>query len=83
VRAAYPAHMPYETTVQKIGDRLGIVLPSEVLKRLDASEGDIILLGEGSEGCQLTKGVGPSIDEVMKSVASRYSNALAALAKGE
>jgi len=42
------------TTVRKIGNSLGIIIPADVVSRLNVSEGDRIFLTESPDGVKLT-----------------------------
>ena len=43
------------TTVRKIGNSEGVILPKEVLGRLRVKAGDTLTIIEGSDGVQLTR----------------------------
>jgi bifunctional DNA-binding transcriptional regulator/antitoxin component of YhaV-PrlF toxin-antitoxin module len=77
--------MLFEITVCKTDGRLAILLPKEIVSGLKISEGDTFLLAEEPDGgLRLMRRNGDATTmEIMKSVAKRYSNALAELAKGE
>ncbi len=72
-----------KTTVRRIGNSLGIILPARALQVLRANEGDELFLTEAPEGLRITP-YDPDFDETMKiaeGVMSRYRNALRELAK--
>ncbi|GET37558.1 AbrB/MazE/SpoVT family DNA-binding domain-containing protein [Microseira wollei] len=73
----------YTLKVQKMGDALVITLPEELLKQLNLSEGDSLLLTETPEGMQLTTG-NPEFEtamEIYRKGSEKYKNALRELAK--
>jgi putative addiction module antidote len=43
------------TTVRKIGNSEGVILPKEVLERLGIKAGDTLTIIEGSDGLQLAR----------------------------
>jgi putative addiction module antidote len=43
------------TTVRKIGNSEGVILPKDVLGRLRVKAGDTLTIIEGSDGVQLTR----------------------------
>jgi putative addiction module antidote len=75
--------MTLELKIRKIGNSLGVVLPKEVLMRLNVGEGDTVTISEAQDGVRLTS----SDPEFAKSMAvfeslnRRYRNALRELAK--
>jgi putative addiction module antidote len=72
-----------KTTVRKIGNSLGVILPARALQVLHVSEGDELFLTEAPEGLRMTP-YDPDFDETMKiaeGVMGRYRNALRELAK--
>lgn len=72
-----------KTTVRKIGNSYGVILPARVLQALHVNEGDELFLIESPEGLRITP-YDPDFDETMKAaegVMRRYKNALRALAK--
>ena len=72
-----------KTTVRKIGNSLGVILPARALQVLHVSEGDELFLTEAPEGLRMTP-YDPDFDETMKiaeGVMRRYRNALRELAK--
>ena len=77
-----PVHL--ELKIRKIGNSVGVVLPKEALARLEASEGDTLVLIEAPGGGYR---LAPSKSDfagqmaVAKDVADRYRNALRELAK--
>lgn len=72
-----------KTTVRRIGNSLGVILPARALHALNIREGDALYLTEAPEGLRLTP-YDPDFDETMKTakdVMARYRNALRELAK--
>jgi putative addiction module antidote len=73
-----------ELKVRKFGNSLGVILPKEVLQRLNAAEGQRLLLIESAKGdYQLTP---PNEElehqlEIAREGMKRYRNALRVLAK--
>jgi putative addiction module antidote len=76
--------MTLELKLRKIGNSLGVVLPKEALARLNAGEGDTLVLTEAPDGGFR---VTPNKDDfahqmaVAEDIANRYRNALRELAK--
>lgn len=69
--------------VRKIGNSLGVILPKEVMSRLNVAEGDNLTLTETPDGYQIT-----TADEVFEAglkayerTRKRYRNTLRELAK--
>lgn len=69
--------------LRKVGNSEGVILPKEVLARLNVSNGDAIVLTENADGYQLT-----TRDEVFEAglkayerTRKRYRNTLRELAK--
>lgn len=72
-----------KTTVRKIGNSYGVILPAQVLQALRVSEGDALYLTEAPDGLRISS-YDPDFDETMKiaeGVMRRYKNALRELAK--
>jgi len=70
--------------VQKIGDSLGLILPSEVLARLNCHEGENVFIAESPDGTLQLTGSEPSDEYKMalvKDIAGRYKNTLRELSK--
>jgi putative addiction module antidote len=70
--------------VQKFGDSLGLILPSEVLTRLNCREGETIVLEEDRAGTYNLKHSDPDFDKIMTAadeIMDRYDDALRELAK--
>lgn len=69
--------------IRKIGNSLGVILPKEVMSRLNVAEGDNLTLTETADGYQLS-----TADEVFEAglkayerTRKRYRNTLRELAK--
>jgi putative addiction module antidote len=76
--------MPLEVKLRKIGNSLGVVLPKEVVTRLQAEEGDALFLIEGPNGAYQLTPYDPDFDQQMKKaedIMVRYRNTLRALSK--
>jgi putative addiction module antidote len=73
-----------ELKVRKFGNSLGVILPREVLRRLNAAEGDRLLLVETPDGTYQLTPWDSGFEEQMRmasSIMDRYRNALRILAK--
>jgi len=73
-----------ELKVRKIGNSLGVVLPKEAVKRLQAGEGDRLFLIEGPNGAYQLTPYDPAFEKKMKlaeDIIGRYRNTLHTLAK--
>ena len=72
-----------KTTVRKIGNSYGIILPARALQALNVNEGDDLYLTEAPDGLRITP-YDPDFDETMKvaeGVMRRYKNALRGLGR--
>ena len=70
--------------VRKVGNSLGVVLPKEVLSRLNVQDGDKVFLTEAPDGSYRITPYDPEFEKqiiIGKSVMARYRNTLRALAK--
>jgi putative addiction module antidote len=73
-----------ELKVRKFGNSLGVVLPKEVINRLQTSDGEKLFLVEAPEGEYRLTPYDPVFEKQMEKaeeIMSRYRNALRALAK--
>ena len=73
-----------ELKVRKFGNSLGVVLPKEVINRLQAADGQKLFLVESPEGDYRLTSYDPSFEQKMakaEDIISRYRNTLRALAK--
>jgi putative addiction module antidote len=77
--------MTHQTTVQRVGNSLGITLPDEVLRSLGVSENDVLSLTISSNGgVVLSAEVEYTTEKMMtiaRDVMHRYSGALKKLAE--
>lgn len=76
--------MVVELKLRKIGNSVGVVLPKEALARLNATEGDVLVLTETTDGGFRLTATDPSFAEKMtvaEKISRRYRNALRELAK--
>ena len=74
---------PLTAKVMKVGNSLGLILPKDVLARLNVTAGDSLFLIEGPGGYRLTP-YDPVFDQKMTKaddIMRRYRNALRELAK--
>lgn len=72
-----------KTTVRKIGNSVGVILPARALQALRVKEGDALYLTETPGGLKITP-YDPDFEETMKvaeGVMARYRNTLRELAK--
>jgi putative addiction module antidote len=73
-----------ELKVRKFGNSLGVVLPKEVINRLQAGDGNKLFLFEATGGDYRLTSYDPMFEKKMKKaeeIMHRYRNALRALAK--
>jgi putative addiction module antidote len=77
--------MTLELKLRKVGNSLGVVLPKEALARLNAGEGDTLVLTETPDGgFRVTPADKNDFARQMalaEDIANRYRNALRELAK--
>ena len=70
--------------LRKIGNSLGVVLPKEVVNRLNAGEGDRLFLIEEPNGTYQLTPYDPAFEKKMEKaedIIARYRNTLHVLAK--
>jgi putative addiction module antidote len=70
--------------VRKFGNSLGVVLPKDVIQRLQAGDGDHLFLVEEPEGTYRLTPYDPLFEKKMKKaqgIMKRYRNTLRALAE--
>ena len=70
--------------IRKIGNSLGVVLPKEVLSRLNVQDGDKVFLTEAPDGSYRITPYDPEFEKqikIGKTFMARYRNTLRALAK--
>lgn len=73
-----------ELKVRKFGNSLGVVLPKEVITRLQTGDGEKLFLTESAGGDYQLTPYDPAFAKQMEKaedIMSRYRNALRALAK--
>jgi len=73
-----------ELKVRRVGNSLGLVMPKEALARLNAVEGDFLVLTETTDGGFRLTATDPNFAETMtvaEKISRRYRNALRELAK--
>ncbi|MEO8051384.1 MAG: AbrB/MazE/SpoVT family DNA-binding domain-containing protein [Acidobacteriota bacterium] len=73
-----------ELKVRKFGNSLGVILPKEVIQRLNAAEGERLLLMESPDGAFQLRASDPELELQMKIARegmTRYRNTLRVLAK--
>jgi putative addiction module antidote len=73
-----------ELKVRKFGNSLGVILPKEVIQRLNAAEGQRLLLIEAPDSAYQLAPPSPEFEEKMtkaQDIMNRYRNTLRVLAK--
>jgi putative addiction module antidote len=73
-----------ELKVRKFGNSLGVVLPKEVVNRLQTGDGEPLFLIEAPDGSYRLTAYDPGFEKKMKKaddIISRYRNTLHVLAK--
>ena len=73
-----------ELKVRKFGNSLGVVLPKEVIQRLQTGNGERLFLIEAAEGDYRLNPYDPAFEKKMKKadeIMGRYRNTLHALSK--
>ena len=73
-----------ELKVRKFGNSLGVVLPQEVIQRLQTGDGERLFLIEAAEGDYRLTPYDPAFDKRMAKadeIMARYRNTLHALSK--
>jgi putative addiction module antidote len=73
-----------ELKVRKFGNSLGVILPKEVIQRLNSGEGERLLLVESPEGAYQLAPPNPEFEKKMtkaQNIMDRYRNTLRILAK--
>jgi putative addiction module antidote len=76
--------MVLELKIRKIGNSVGVVLPKEVLARLNVAEGDAVCLTDAADGSLRLAPANSEFArqmEAVQNVVSRYRNTLRELAK--
>jgi len=73
-----------ELKIRKFGNSLGVVLPKEVISRLQTGDGERIFLIEAADGDYRLTPYDPTFEKKMakaEQIMSRYRNTLHALSK--
>ncbi len=73
-----------ELKVRKFGNSLGVILPKEIIQRLNTAEGERLLAVESPDGTFQLTPPNPKFEEKMrkaKNIMDRYRNTLRVLAK--
>jgi len=73
-----------ELKVRKFGNSLGVVLPKEVVNRLQTAEGEHLFLIEAADGAYQLTPYDPTFEKKMRKaedIIGRYRNTLHTLAK--
>jgi putative addiction module antidote len=73
-----------EVKVRKFGNSLGVVLPKEVINRLNTRDGEPLFLVEGQDGTYQLTPYDPAFEKKMATaddILHRYRNTLHVLAK--
>lgn len=77
-------NMTIEVKLRRVGNSLGVIIPTEALALLDVKEGDVLFLTEGAEGSVRLSARHPGFAEkaaLADDLIQRYRNALSELAK--
>jgi putative addiction module antidote len=80
----YTVWMVLELKLRKVGNSVGVVLPREALARLNAHEGDTVVLTETTDGGFRLTATHPGFAEKMavaERLSRRYRNGLRELAR--
>ncbi|MEQ8823280.1 MAG: AbrB/MazE/SpoVT family DNA-binding domain-containing protein [Filomicrobium sp.] len=70
--------------LKKIGNSTGLILPKELLARLELEQGDEVILSEAPDGFTVTRNADETMEkglEVARKAMKTYRNALKELAK--
>ena len=81
----YTGGMVLELKLRKVGNSVGLVLPTDALVHLHAAEGDSLCVTSAADGSLRVSATDPTVVkqlEVAASVIRRYRNTLRELAKG-
>ncbi|WP_411845535.1 AbrB family transcriptional regulator [Roseibacillus persicicus] len=76
--------MNIEAQIQKVGDSLGIILPTEALQQLNGKEGTTVYLTDSGEGSVTINQSSSDLEQIVKLTEEgmdQYRNALNELAK--
>lgn len=74
--------MQHTTTIRRVGNSLGVILPKKLLEQRNLGEGDrvSVALGDIPEAAD-EEGLGEDFDNLWQEVSKRHAPALKALAK--
>jgi putative addiction module antidote len=76
--------MTLELKIRRVGNSLGVIIPTEALALLNVREGDVLFLTEAAEGSVRLSAQRPGFAEkaaIADDLIQRYRNALGELAK--
>ena len=76
--------MTLDLTIRRVGDSLGVIIPTDTLALLNVKEGDHLYLTEAAEGSVRLSAQRPGFGEkaaIADDLIQRYPNALNELAK--
>lgn len=76
--------MTFELKIRRVGNSLGVIIPTEALALLNVREGDQVFLTEAAEGSVRLTARRPGFAEkaaISDDLIQRYRNALGELAK--
>ncbi|MDQ8191724.1 AbrB/MazE/SpoVT family DNA-binding domain-containing protein [Roseibacillus persicicus] len=76
--------MNIEAQIRKVGDSLGIILPTEALQQLNGKEGTTVYLTDSGEGSVTINQSSSDLEQIVKLTEEgmdQYRNALNELAK--
>ena len=76
--------MTLDLKIRRVGDSLGVIIPTETLALLNVKEGDHLYLTEATEGSVRLSAQRPNFNEkaaIADDLIQRYPNALNELAK--
>lgn len=76
--------MTFELKIRRVGNSLGVIIPTEALALLNVREGDAVFLTEAAQGAVRLTASRPGFAEkaaIADDLIQRYRNALGELAK--
>ncbi|MCB1120944.1 MAG: AbrB/MazE/SpoVT family DNA-binding domain-containing protein [Verrucomicrobiae bacterium] len=76
--------MVLKLKLRKVGNSVGVVIPKQALRKMDAKEGDVLVLSETPDGgFRVTPDKESFADQmaIAEDIANRYRNTLNELAK--
>ncbi len=74
----------FDLKIRKIGNASGVILPRELLNKMNLKEGERVFITEGADGAYRITPYDPEFEQQMKlakGILSRYRNTLRELAK--